>query len=127
MVRVPVREAIMIKDADIEEMFIRSSGPGGQNVNKVASCVCLRHRLTGLIVKCQEFRTQYQNRVRARELLALALERRSCARQQALRCEREKKRRQSRGRSRTGKELVLEAKKRASRKKHTRSRVRLED
>ncbi len=126
MVRIPVREAIMMKDMDIEEIFVRSSGPGGQNVNKVASCVCLRHRPTGLIIKCQEFRTQHQNRVRARELLALELERRSRARLLAARCEREKRRRQSRGRSRAGKELVLEAKKRAARKKHSRSRVRID-
>ncbi len=117
----------MIKDDDIEEMFIRSSGPGGQNVNKVASCVCLRHRLTGLIVKCQEFRTQYQNRVRARELLAMALDRRSRKKEQAVRSEREKKRRQSRGRSRMGQALVLEAKKRASRKKRARASVRHQD
>ena len=127
MVRIPVREAVMIKDDDIEEMFIRSSGPGGQNVNKVASCVWLRHRPTGLIVKCQEFRTQHQNRVRARELLARAIEERLRARAQALRSAHEKKRRQSRGRSRAGKALLLEAKKRVSRKKHARSRVRVED
>ena len=104
----------MIHERDIEELFIRSSGPGGQNVNKVSTCVVLRHRPTGIMVKCREFRTQYQNRARARELLALELERRASARQQAWKAAREKRRRQSRGRSTAGKEKVLEQKRRSS-------------
>ena len=117
----------MINETDIEELFIRSSGPGGQNVNKVSTCVVLRHRPTGIMVKCREFRTQYQNRERARELLALELERRRLAREQASKAAREKRRRQLRGRSKAGKEKVLEQKRRCARKKQARGRVRSDE
>ena len=61
--------ALGISEQDIEESFVRSSAPGGQNVNKVATCVCLRHRPTGIVVKCQKFRTQGANRSWARQIL----------------------------------------------------------
>ena len=117
----------MINEVDIEEVFIRSSGPGGQNVNKVSTCVVLKHRPTGFVVKCQEFRTQHQNRERARELLALALERRRLAQQQAWKAACEKKRRQLRGRSKAGKEKVLDQKKHLARRKQARGRVRSDE
>ncbi len=59
---------------DIKERFIRSSGPGGQNVNKVSTCVCLEHIPTGLAVKCQNYREQGRNRFYARVLLIKKLE-----------------------------------------------------
>src|ERR1041385_7803456 len=58
-----------IREADIEESFVRSGGHGGQNVNKVATCVMLLHRPTGIQVKCQTTRQQGFNRFLARELL----------------------------------------------------------
>ena len=59
-----------IKEEDIEETFTRSSGPGGQNVNKVATCVRLRHRPSGITVKVMRERSQALNRFLARRNLA---------------------------------------------------------
>ena len=61
---------------DVVESFIRSSGPGGQNVNKVATCVALLHKPSGIIIKCQQFRTQSQNREQAWKMLREALQER---------------------------------------------------
>ncbi|MBI2070770.1 MAG: peptide chain release factor-like protein [Elusimicrobia bacterium] len=58
-----------IREAEIEEHFVRSGGKGGQNVNKTATCVYLKHRPTGLEVKCQESRSQAINRFLARRIL----------------------------------------------------------
>src|SRR3990167_5508092 len=65
---------LCLRESDFEESFIRSSGSGGQNVNKVSTCVVLRHRPTGLEVKCQRERSQALNRFLARRLLAEKLE-----------------------------------------------------
>ena len=58
-----------VQESDIDEKFIRSGGPGGQNVNKVATCVQLKHLPTGIIVKIQKDRTQGVNRFLARRSL----------------------------------------------------------
>jgi len=60
---------IEIKSEDIEESFFRSSGPGGQNVQKVESAVRLIHKPSGLTVVCQSGRKQKENREKALELL----------------------------------------------------------
>ena len=59
-----------IREEDIEETFTRSSGPGGQNVNKLATCVRLRHRPSGIAVKVMRERSQALNRFLARRRLA---------------------------------------------------------
>mmetsp|Transcript_23654 Transcript_23654/g.38923 ORF Transcript_23654/g.38923 Transcript_23654/m.38923 type:complete len:234 (-) Transcript_23654:124-825(-) len=61
--------AIELKAEDLEEQFVRSQGPGGQNVNKLSTCVVLRHLPTGIMVKCSKMRSQSQNRKLAREML----------------------------------------------------------
>lgn len=63
-------ERLGIREEDIEETFTRSSGPGGQNVNKLATCVHLRHRPSGIAVKVMRERSQALNRFLARRSLA---------------------------------------------------------
>jgi protein subunit release factor B len=58
-----------VNEDDLEERFIRSSGPGGQKVNKTSSCVCLRHIPTDITVKYQRERSQALNRFFARRTL----------------------------------------------------------
>lgn len=66
--------ALGLREADLEEKFIHSSGPGGQRVNKTASCVYLRHVPTGLEVKMQRERQQRLNRYYARKRMCELLE-----------------------------------------------------
>lgn len=106
-----------LKEADFEESFVRSSGPGGQNVNKVSSCVWLRHRPTGLEVKCQRERSQALNRFLAKRLLVEKIELFHLGRESKKIQAIEKIRRQKRKRSRRAKEKMLASKKIHSYKK----------
>jgi len=63
-----------VKESDLDEKFIRSGGPGGQNVNKVATCVQIQHLPTGITVKNQEDRSQGVNRFLARRSLLSKIE-----------------------------------------------------
>ena len=121
MIRLGVREG------DIEEKFIRSQGPGGMNVNKVSTCVYLHHLPTGIEVKCQQERSQAQNRFLARRILLSKIESSILGRLSAERMRVEKIRRQKRRRSRRAKLKVLEAKRQHSQKKSLRARVHPED
>lgn len=116
-----------LREEELEERFIRSGGPGGQNVNKVATCVWLLHRPTGLEVKAQTERSQALNRFLARRLLAAKLEQRILGRRSEERRRIEKIRRQKRRRSRRAKEKMLAGKRRQSLKKQLRSRPSVED
>ena len=115
-----------VLESEIDESFVRSGGHGGQNVNKVATCVMLVHRPTGFQVKCQDTRRQGLNRFLARQLLLDKLEAARTARAAAARSRREKLRRQKRKRSRAAKERVLADKAHQSEKKHRRRRVKME-
>ncbi|HOC54954.1 MAG TPA: peptide chain release factor-like protein [Verrucomicrobiota bacterium] len=115
-----------VREADIEETFVRSGGHGGQNVNKTATCVVLLHRPTGLQVKCQITRQQGLNRFLARRLLLDKIERRRTGRGEAERARIEKIRRQKRRRSRRAKERLLADKSHHAAKKDARRRVMLD-
>ena len=98
-----------IREEDIEETFIRSSGPGGQNTNKVATCVRLRHRPSGITVKAMRERSQALNRFLARRNLAekiatLLYGEDSAERKKAKKIAKQKKRRKRK----TAKKLVAE-------------------
>lgn len=63
-----------LDEADLEEQFIRGSGPGGQATNKTNNAVLLKHKPTGLIVKCHETRSLWDNKKRAREIMITKLD-----------------------------------------------------
>ena len=110
-----------ICERDIAESFIRSKGPGGQNVNKTSTCVRLKHIPTGIEVKCQKERTQILNRYIARKILVNKIESLVLGKLSEEQQRIEKLRRQKRRRSRKAKLRVLEGKRRHSEKKRLRS------
>lgn len=100
-------ERLGVREEDLEETFVRSGGPGGQKVNKTSSCVQLLHRPTGIMVKCQESRSQALNRFLARQVLVGRIEERVLGEESARRREAARVRRQKRRRSQRAKEKML--------------------
>ena len=115
--------ALDVREEDIEEQFVRSSGAGGQNVNKVSSCVLLHHRPSGIRVRCQKERSQGLNRFLARRTLLEKIEafRRGAAVEAQQRIA--KIRRQKRRRSRRAKLRMVEEKRQRGETKALRSTV----
>jgi len=112
-----------IREDDLTEKFIRSQGPGGQNVNKTSTCVYLKHAPSGIEVKCQEERSQALNRYRARQILERKIETRLLGFLSEERQRIAKIRRQKRKRSKRAKLKILEAKRLHSEKKKLRTKV----
>ena len=114
-----------VQEADLEETFARSSGPGGQNVNKVSTAVTLRHRTSGICVTVQDSRSQTINRKLARERLLDAIEsaREKC--RVAKIAEREKARRRKSPRPAALKARILEAKRRRGDIKRQRAKIEI--
>jgi protein subunit release factor B len=109
-----------LRKEDVIESFVRSSGPGGQNVNKVSTCVELLHTPTGIRIKCQKHRSQVLNREEAWKRLQETIDEKYTQELKALRQRKEKIRRQNRKRSLSAKERMLEDKKKLSAKKQER-------
>src|SRR3954447_19234690 len=103
--------ALGVSAADVEERFVRGAGPGGQKINKTSSTVWLRHRATGIEVRCQRERSQAANRDLAWAELCNKLEAKATAAQGALQQSREAERRRTRQKSRGQKIRMIESKK----------------
>jgi protein subunit release factor B len=116
---------LSIRDADLKEKFARSSGPGGQHVNKVSTAVTLRHRPSGISVTVQDSRSQATNRKLARERLLDVIEDAQLERRAAEIAQREKVRRRKSPRPAALKARILEEKRRRSELKRQRGRVEI--
>lgn len=113
-----------IREEDLEESFVRGTGAGGQKINKTSSTVVLRHKPSGLEVRCQQERSQSMNRVIAREMLCDKLHDKIQAVRLEIRNVAEKKKRQNRKRPRGVKERILKGKHQRSETKKQRGKVR---
>jgi len=112
---------------EVDERFVRGSGPGGQKINKTSSTVWLRHRPSGVEVRCQAERSQIANRERAWRELCEKLEARARDEAVAMQRAHETERRRTRQKSRAQKVRMIEAKKHRARNKARRRHVSAEN
>ena len=112
-----------LRESDLEETFARSSGPGGQNVNKVSTAVRLLHRPSGVSVTVQDSRSQAQNRRLARERLLDAVGQAEQKRRAAEIAQREKARRRRSARPAALKRRILESKRKRGVLKKQRGKI----
>ena len=115
--------ALGVRLADVEERFVRGTGPGGQKINKTSSTVCLRHGPTGLEVRCQRERSQGANREVAWAELVAKLQERKTRALAAVVDAREAERRRTRQKSRRQKVRMIQSKKHRAKHKARRGRV----
>ena len=115
--------ALGVLAADVDERFVRGAGPGGQKINKTSSTVWLRHRPTGIEVRCQRERSQAANRELAWQELCAKLEEKHRAATLAVVDAREAERRRTRQKSRGQKARMIESKKRRAKHKSKRGPV----
>jgi len=115
-----------IRESDLEEGFTRSSGPGGQNVNKVSTAVTLRHLPSGISVTVQDSRSQALNRKLARKRLLDAIESAREDQRVAEIAKREKERRRKSPRPAALKRKILESKRRRGELKKQRTKIKLD-
>ena len=116
---------IGIDEDDLEETFARSSGPGGQHVNKVSTTVTLRHRPSGISVTVQDSRSQATNRKLARERLLDAIESVRERRRATEIAEREKMRRRKSPRPPALKSKILDEKRKRGELKKQRAKIEI--
>lgn len=112
-----------VRESELEEHFIRSRGPGGQNVNKVSTGVYIKHIPSDIEVKVYSERSQSLNRYTARKILVGKIENMVLGRRSEERKRIEKIRRQKRKRSKRAKEKMLDNKRMHSQKKKLRKKV----
>lgn len=109
--------SLRVRPEEIEERFVRGAGAGGQKINKTSSTVWLRHRPTGIEVRCQRERSQTTNRLLAWQELAEKLEWRRAEAANAAQSERELARRQKRQKSRGQKARMIAGKRHRARQR----------
>lgn len=118
---------IGLKESEIIEKFVKASGPGGQKVNKTSSCVYLKHKPTGIEIKCQQGRSQALNRFLARRNLVEKLEEKILKKKSEKQKKIAKIRKQKKKRSKRAKEKMLRQKKIRAEKKEMRKRIKPEN